>query len=89
MLEFEKVADGSWGHEPRRSVSGSHTHASGYVMDGDNQITYKQPPSMQDIKNLTISETRTVFTRREDKVYIYNSRGVQAIIPTSSYIKKH
>jgi uncharacterized protein RhaS with RHS repeats len=75
-------------------VSTFHSHPSGTVVDsppantmGGTTTTYSfiQTPSQTDINNAGTS-TNYVFGRSSGKVYIYNSNGVQAIIPIKQFV---
>ena len=86
-VEYEEVPDNP-------VTIGSHSHPSGQVIEGQENgatITYKfiQPPSNHDISEVPTGQTRSVFARGQNRVYIYNNNGVVAEIPTESYIKKY
>jgi len=75
-------------------VSTFHSHPSGTVVDspaantlGGATTTYSftQTPSQTDINNAGTS-TNYVFGRSSGKVYIYNSSGVQVVIPTKQFV---
>lgn len=71
-----------------------HSHPSGTVIDappagtiGGTTTTYSfiQSPSPQDITNAG-THTNYVFGRSNNNVYIYNSNGVQAVIPMKYFL---
>jgi len=75
-------------------VSTFHSHPSGTVVDappagtiGGTTTTYSftQTPSPQDITNAG-AHTNYVFGRSNNNVYIYNSNGVQAVIPMKHFV---
>jgi len=75
-------------------VSTFHSHPSGTVVDsppantfGGTTTTYSftQTPSQTDINNAGTS-TNYVFGRSSGKVYIYNSNGVQVVIPMKQFV---
>jgi hypothetical protein len=75
-------------------VSTFHSHPSGTVIDappagtiGGTTTTYSfiQSPSPQDITNAG-THTNYVFGRSNNNVYIYNSNGVQAVIPMKYFV---
>jgi RHS repeat-associated protein len=68
------------------SVDGSHSHPSGTVVDGNTTYSfYPQAPSKSDIGKVPAGQTRSVFGRATDKVYIYSNTGVIAVMPTNKY----
>lgn len=75
-------------------VSTFHSHPSGTVVDappagtiGGTTTTYSfnQSPSPQDITNAG-PHTNYVFGRSNNNVYIYNSNGVQAVVPMRHFV---
>lgn len=65
----------------------SHSHPSGKKqVQGTPCYFYPQAPSKADIKKAPVKQTRVVFGRDSDLVYIYNRSGVIAALPTNVYI---
>ena len=64
-------------------ITDSHTHPSGTNALGTS--FFMQPPSSSDISGISPGHIATVFGRGSDKVYIYNNKGVIAIMPTKNY----
>ncbi len=75
-------------------VSTFHSHPSGTRTEdivtntiGGTRVTYSfsQSPSPADI-NVAGTQIHYVFARGEGKVYVYTSRGVQAVIPNRYFV---
>ncbi len=64
-----------------------HSHPSGSLTRNKVKYMYTQHPSSQDIIN-SGGRTCYVFGRRNGTVYIYDSNGVQATIPTKYFINQ-
>jgi hypothetical protein len=63
-----------------------HSHCSGTLLvDGFTRF-FTQPPSDVDINNAG-NTTRYVFGMGDGKVYIYNSKGVQATVGMNYFVK--
>ncbi|MDR0541831.1 MAG: hypothetical protein LBH19_06425 [Dysgonamonadaceae bacterium] len=66
-----------------------HSHPSGTrseaVKDGTRNSWFNQPPSPAD-KNSSGARMEYVFGRSNGKVYIYNSNGVQAVMPMKYFV---
>lgn len=73
--------------EKKKIIMYSHSHPSGYKEE-DNILHsfYPQAPSKGDIEAARKGEVRVVFGRDTNKVYIYDSTGVIAAMPTKVYI---
>ena len=79
---------------PNDASSTFHGHSSGdkrvIIEDRGNTTekiaSFQQPPSYKD-RNIAKDGTHYVFGRRDKNVYIYNSKGVQAVIPHKYFIK--
>ncbi|HWK04693.1 MAG TPA: hypothetical protein VNS58_13730 [Puia sp.] len=66
----------------------SHSHASGIWQVGDSIWHFSpQAPSRTDILAASGGQTSIVFGRDSNLVYIYNSSGVIAVLPTKVYLK--
>ena len=66
----------------------SHSHASGLLQIGDSTWQFSpQAPSRTDILAAADGQTSIVFGRDSDLVYIYDSSGVIAVLPTKAYLK--
>lgn len=71
---------------PEGAAMYSHSHPSRVVTKGNIEYSfYPQAPSSDDIHTLKAGEIRVVFGRATDKVYLYNSTGVIAVLPTKNY----
>jgi RHS repeat-associated protein len=82
-------------------ISRFHSHPSGTVVEGGTnsnttsavssfggQITthsFNQPPSPTDVQNAG-GNVNYVFGRGDNKVYVYTSAGVQAVIPMNRFV---
>ncbi|MBO4691915.1 MAG: hypothetical protein J5604_03960 [Bacteroidales bacterium] len=62
-----------------------HSHSSGDKWYNKTHYFFSQPPSKLDIENAG-NQTNYVFGRGDKNVYIYNSDGVQAVIPQKYFI---
>jgi len=66
----------------------SHSHASGIVQIGDSTWQFSpQAPSLTDITAAAEGQSCIVFGRDSNLVYIYDSSGVIAVMPTKVYLK--
>lgn len=75
-------------HERKKIVTYSHSHPSGYLEEaGILHSFYPQAPSKGDLEAARKGEIRVVFGRDTDKVYIYDSTGVIALLPTKVYTR--
>ena len=65
-----------------------HSHASGDLENPYTKTTYTyiQFPSQADINNAG-NKTHYVFGRRDENVYVYNSSGIQAVIPHKYFVE--
>ncbi len=75
-------------------VSTFHSHPSGTVVDsppantiGGATTTYSfiQTPSQTDINNAGV-HTHYVFGRGNGNVYVYTSKGIQAVVPMKFFV---
>jgi hypothetical protein len=64
----------------------THSHPSGEGVLNDTTWNYGQGPSNDDIEAVHPGQICIVFGRKSDTVYIYDSRGVIAALPTKSYM---
>ena len=61
-----------------------HSHPSGTNDSTNPPVGFVQPPSLEDSE--TSGElTHYVFGRRDRNVYVYNNKGVQAVIPMKHF----
>jgi len=65
-----------------------HTHPSGTKKVGENTYGWANPPSKQDIKNLTNIKSNKgyVWSLYNDKLYVFDKKGTTATIPISSIL---
>jgi|GEM_PF-3686418 len=64
----------------------THSHPSRRNKNGNETcMFYPQAPSSEDLKIVPYRQTRVVFGRATDKVYIYDSSGVLAVLSTENY----
>lgn len=75
-----------------------HSHQSGTVTEREivpagtiktprtDTYSFAQTPSPQDLQGAQEGQTRYVFGRGDGNVYIYNSNGVQAVIPFKNFV---
>jgi RHS repeat-associated protein len=63
------------------TISTFHSHSSGK----NGNSFWSQPPSLSDINNAG-NRTNYIFGRGDGKVYIYNSSGVQAVLPHDAFV---
>jgi len=83
---FDPSKSGAECYVPGSSIMYSHSHPSRIVLQGDVEYSfYPQAPSMDDINTLAAGQIRVLFGRGTNKVYIYNSTGVIAVLPTKNY----
>jgi hypothetical protein len=70
-------------------LTNMHSHPSGFRDDfGNNTYSFIQPPSNVDIKTVPAhGRYWTVFGMGSDLVYLYDSTGVIAVLPTQRYIR--
>lgn len=72
---------------PETAKRYSHSHASGIKTVGDSTYHfYPQAPSMTDIHAASPGQLNIVFGRDTNLVYIYDSSGVLAVMPTKVYM---
>jgi RHS repeat-associated protein len=79
---FHDHPSGTLGNENKNNSS---TYSSATVSNGGETSSYKQAPSPTDIADSSL-KVRYEFARGENKVYMYNSTGVLATMPQSSFV---